>query len=60
MLNNPRESKVIISKGSNGQTFEDIETDSKTIYSVAHKIDLMKVLFNKNEHLDHIFHVSEQ
>ena len=60
MLNNPKESKVIISKGSIGQTFEDIETDSKTIYSVADNIAFMEVLFNKNEHLDHIFHVSEQ
>ena len=60
MLNNPKESKVIISKGSIGQTFEDIETDSKTIYSVADKIALMEVLFDKNDNLDHIFHVSEQ
>ena len=60
MLNNPKESKVIISKGSIGQTFEDIETDSKTIYSVADNIAFMEVLFNKNEHLDHVFHVSEQ
>ena len=60
MLNNPKESKVIISKGSIGQIFEDIETDSKTIYSVADNIAFMEVLFNKNEHLDHIFHVSEQ
>ena len=60
MLNNPKESKVIISKGSIGQTFEDIETDSKTIYSVAGNIAFMEVLFNKNEHLDHFFHVSEQ
>ena len=60
MLNNHKESKVLISKGSIGQTFEDIETDSKTIYSVADNIAFMEVLFNKNEHLDHIFHVSEQ
>ena len=42
------------------QIFEDIKTDSKTIYSVADKIAFMEVLFNKNEHLDHIFHVSKQ
>ena len=60
MINNPKESKVIITKSSIGQIFEDIETDSKTIYSVADNIAFMEVLLSKSEHLDHIFHVSEQ
>ena len=54
-LNNPKESKIIISNGSIGQTFEEIETDSKTIYSVANNIAFMENLFNKNELLDNFF-----
>ena len=50
-LNNPKESKIIICNGSIGQTFEEIETDSKTIYNIA----FMENLFNKNELLDNFF-----
>ena len=52
ILNHSTESKIIISNVSTGQIFEDLETDSKTSYSIADKKFYKKSrVFEKVRHL---------
>ena len=60
MLNNPQNTKVVIQKGPNGHTLEDIEIKQDTEYSVVDNVAFINHLMNSDTNLDQIFQVSEK
>ena len=60
MFNNPKGSKIVIPKGSIGQTIEDIEMISKPKYCVSDNIAFIETLLNNDEEFNQIFHINEQ
>ena len=60
MLNNPKDSKVIIQKGPIGFTIEDIQLKQRREYEVIDNLAFIETLLKSETDWNQVFHVSEK